>query len=114
MNNLLYVLGRPARLLECLEFDPGLFYSQLEMEEPRVNQEMEMGEYIRMKLNIHTEPPDDEEQGTGNDSVDGEGKEEGKTPKKDGRKVSICVDFILCWLWFLSKIYQCVSVRLLP
>ena len=99
VNQLLYVLGRPARLLECLEFDPGLFYSQLEMEEPRVNQEMEMGEYIRMKLSIPTEPEEGTDfQGSENaDGACGEGEgEEEKTKQKDGRKVSFQFNFSHC------------------
>lgn len=79
VSDLLFVLSRPARLLECLEFDPGHFYSQLEMEEVVLNEghvNIDMGKYIRMKLGIQEEVEEEEEE------------EEEKPPL---RKVSCCV-----------------------
>ena len=60
---LLIILSRPARLLECLEFNPAEFYTRLEFEEQCLSQHnnkangggggmIEMGDYIRNKLGI--------------------------------------------------------------
>ena len=49
------ILSRPARLLECLEFDPSIFYTQLEVEEHVLNQnkiDVDMGVYIKNKLGL--------------------------------------------------------------
>ena len=55
VSKLLMILSRPARLLECLEFDPSIFYTQLEVEEHVLNQnkiDVDMGEYIKNKLGL--------------------------------------------------------------
>ena len=55
VSDVLMILSRPARLLECLEFDPGTFYNLLEVEEHVINQrqiDIEMGDYIRNKLGV--------------------------------------------------------------
>ena len=75
-SDLLMILSRPARLLECLEFNPAEFYTQLEFEEQCLTQHkeqntdgvtIEMGDYIRNKLGIvppeHEEKPDEGESG---------------------------------------------------
>lgn len=68
-STLLIILSRPARLLECLEFNPAEFYNRLEIEEQCLTEHnkahdgggmtIEMGDYIRNKLGI---VPDTEEQ----------------------------------------------------
>ena len=53
--NLLMILSRPARLLECLEFDPSSFYTQLEVEQVAIAEQhvdIDMAQYIRNKLGI--------------------------------------------------------------
>lgn len=55
ISKLLMILSRPARLLECLEFNPSSFYTQLEVEEHVLSQnqvDVDMGSYIRTKLGI--------------------------------------------------------------
>ena len=55
VSKLLMILSRPARLLECLEFDPSIFYTQLEVEEHVLNQnkiDVDMGVYIKNKLGL--------------------------------------------------------------
>ncbi|XP_066936599.1 microtubule-associated serine/threonine-protein kinase 3-like isoform X2 [Clytia hemisphaerica] len=90
-SDLLMILSRPARLLECLEFNPAEFYTQLEFEEQCLTQhkeqntdgvEIEMGDYIRNKLGI--KPPENEEK-------PGEG-ENGNDEKPANRKQSILVE----------------------
>lgn len=79
---LLIILSRPARLLECLEFNPAEFYTRLEFEEQCLTEHnktndgegmtIEMGDYIRNKLGIVTE----DQHGGGSDETRGEGDDE--------------------------------------
>ena len=67
-SDLLVILSRPARLLECLEFNPAEFYTRLEFEEQRLTEHnsaggitIEMGDYIRNKLGIVPPEPSGDE-----------------------------------------------------
>jgi microtubule-associated serine/threonine kinase len=60
IKKLLLVISRPARLLECLEFDPEEFYHLLEQAEgqARVNAEIktDIPRYIITKLSLNRDP----------------------------------------------------------
>lgn len=59
-NRLLLIIARPARLLECLEFDPCEFYQMLEVAENQVRQQSDFNKifcpdvprYIISKLGL--------------------------------------------------------------
>lgn len=53
VKKLLLIVARSARLLECLEFDPGEFYRILEEEE--LGREMSLAGYISRKLGLKEE-----------------------------------------------------------
>lgn len=56
INKLLLIIGRPARLLECLEFDPAEFYHILEAAETEVKHQFagakDIPQYIVKKLGL--------------------------------------------------------------
>ncbi len=60
-NRLLLIISRPARLLECLEFDPCEFYQMLEVAETQVRQQSDLNNifcpdvprYIISKLGLN-------------------------------------------------------------
>lgn len=67
IKKLLLIISRPARLLECLEFDPEKFYKLLEEAEGQVKQTVkkDVPQYIFNKLGLNketlkelTDPPD--------------------------------------------------------
>ncbi|KAM7532535.1 hypothetical protein Aperf_G00000132071 [Anoplocephala perfoliata] len=69
-NRLLLIIARPARLLECLEFDPLEFYQMLEVAENQVRQQNDslkifcpdVPRYIISKLGL-SKPTDDKPEG---------------------------------------------------
>lgn len=105
---LLIILSRPARLLECLEFNPAEFYTRLEFEEQCLTEHnkandgggmtIEMGDYIRNKLGI---VPDTGKQERGGSDQTKEGDDEKKTEggepedeeKPPSRKVFLFLQF---------------------
>ncbi|XP_065657460.1 microtubule-associated serine/threonine-protein kinase 3 isoform X22 [Hydra vulgaris] len=65
--SLLMIFSRPARLLECLEFDPSSFYTQLELEQVAISEQhvdIDMTQYIRNKLGIVEVKPEETEKTT--------------------------------------------------
>uniref|UniRef100_A0A0N5AG00 non-specific serine/threonine protein kinase n=1 Tax=Syphacia muris TaxID=451379 RepID=A0A0N5AG00_9BILA len=64
VRSLLMIVSRPARLLECLEFDPGEFYQLLEETEGAVREQLGAGnarvpdlpQYIISKLGLDRDP----------------------------------------------------------
>lgn len=60
INRLLLIISRPARLLECLEFDPEEFYHLLEEVEghAKLNQAIkaDIPQYIISKLGLNRDP----------------------------------------------------------
>ena len=60
IKKLLLIVSRPARLLECLEFDPEEFYHLLEQAEgqARTNQgiKTDIPQYIITKLGLNRDP----------------------------------------------------------
>lgn len=60
IKKLLLIVARPARLLECLEFDPEEFYHLLEQAEgqARCNQgiKTDIPQYIINKLGLNRDP----------------------------------------------------------
>ncbi|XP_032239899.2 microtubule-associated serine/threonine-protein kinase 3 isoform X2 [Nematostella vectensis] len=67
MRKLLVIVSRPARLLECLEFNPGEYYSMLEQEGQQMNSEcpekLDITNYVKARLGLdeegRTTEPDD-------------------------------------------------------
>ena len=103
------ILSRPARLLECLEFNPAEFYTQLEFEErsliehkTTVGDDIEIGDYIRTKLGLIQV---EDETGTENKNGDENSDEKAAvrkvcftssypTHKKVWQKYSVKIQFI--------------------
>ncbi|XP_053575370.1 microtubule-associated serine/threonine-protein kinase 1 [Bombina bombina] len=59
MKNLLIIISRPARLLECLEFNPEEFYHLLEVAEDQVkegNLKTDIPQYILRQLGLTRDP----------------------------------------------------------
>ncbi|KAG8441410.1 hypothetical protein GDO86_006956 [Hymenochirus boettgeri] len=60
MKNLLIIISRPARLLECLEFNPEEFYHWLEVAEDQVKEGMsvktDIPQYILRQLGLTRDP----------------------------------------------------------
>lgn len=57
MQRLLLIIARPARLLECLEFDPEKFYNLLCVAEGQVKQSVpDVPQYIVDKLGLKQDP----------------------------------------------------------
>ncbi|XP_023931930.1 microtubule-associated serine/threonine-protein kinase 3-like isoform X3 [Lingula anatina] len=58
VNRLLIIISRPARLLECLEFDPEEFYHLLEAAEGQARQviQTDIPQYIVNKLGLNRDP----------------------------------------------------------
>ena len=58
IKKLLLIVSRPARLLECLEFDPEEFYQLLEAAEGQARQTLkaEIPQYIISKLGLNRDP----------------------------------------------------------
>lgn len=60
IKKLLLVISRPARLLECLEFDPEEFYHLLEQAEGQAKfcqgVKADIPQYIITKLGLHRDP----------------------------------------------------------
>ncbi|XP_063220188.1 microtubule-associated serine/threonine-protein kinase 3 isoform X2 [Bacillus rossius redtenbacheri] len=60
VKKLLLILSRPARLLECLEFDPEEFYHRLEQAEGQAKTshgiKADIPQYIISKLGLNTDP----------------------------------------------------------
>uniref|UniRef100_A0A5K3FQ93 DUF1908 domain-containing protein n=1 Tax=Mesocestoides corti TaxID=53468 RepID=A0A5K3FQ93_MESCO len=83
-NRLLLIISRPARLLECLEFDPCEFYQMLEVAETHVRQRSEscnvfcpdVPRYIISKLGL-SKPEDAESDGYADASVRSDANREG-------------------------------------
>lgn len=57
VNTILMIIARPARLLECLEFDPAEFYSLLEAAEGQIKDKtsirLDIPQYIISKLGLN-------------------------------------------------------------
>ena len=60
IKKLLLIISRPARLLECLEFDPEEFYHLLEQAEGQakitIGIEKDIPQYIINKLSLNRDP----------------------------------------------------------
>ena len=58
IKKLLIIVSRPARLLECLEFDPEEFYHLLEAAEGQAKQNIktDIPQYIIAKLGLTRDP----------------------------------------------------------
>lgn len=58
IKKLLLIISRPARLLECLEFDPEEFYHLLEQAEgqAKVSVKTDIPQYIISKLSLSRDP----------------------------------------------------------
>lgn len=68
IKKLLLIISRPARLLECLEFDPEEFYSLLEVAEGQARYALQgiktdIPQYIIQKLGLNRDPIDELRQG---------------------------------------------------
>lgn len=57
VQHLLFIIARPARLLECIEFDPKEFYKLLEAAENNLrNVQTDVPKYIISKLGLDKDP----------------------------------------------------------
>ena len=95
------ILSRPARLLECLEFDPSSFYVQLEVEEQVLNQKkvsVDIEEYIKSKLGLEDVFSDNNER-------------ENTEGKQTQRKVS-CLFLKVNFLLLFLKMSYCFYILL--
>ena len=99
-SGLLVILSRPARLLECLEFNPAEFYTRLEFEEQCLSQHnnkatglnaIEIGDYIRNKLGIV--PPTGEDEKSSLNTGEAGTPDDDEKPSKD-RKVGPSFPFL--------------------